>query len=335
MKLMHRTLTAAAAAALLALPATSAMAVTGISGTTVSGTRGVVPLTPGIDYIVQAELSPGVLTPTMAGTVQDVMGGNKAAPGGHVELFADSESGTYANPNVGGAFQTQTPTVLSGNLPRGAVQARSLNGNDWFQTGGGHDNSYGAANRANFWFQDFSNNTNLDAVIAALPAPLQPIAKQTLYENFRDGGGFARLSDPNVAYINEHDNGEVRVGLAANYDMSPEVRQTLGALEASNPLIPTGTLTNLFDSLQASGDVADPFQFSEVVIVTIDGQEYFLYGFEADPSGLVAFDPTESYDGIYEFIIPGFGVIPEPLTATLGMMAMGALGLTATRRQRG
>jgi len=290
-------------------------------------TRGVAPLDPSVDYIVREDIGGGVLAPSLTLPEQDALVGEDTAPGGQIEIFAGSEYAGFVPAGPTDPFATVVPTQISGRLPSAYVDLRSLNGNDWFETGSGFDNSFGVSNLANQWFNDFIDEYELDDALATLPPAVAAVAEQTLFEDFRDGGGFARLSDPNVAFVNENVPGDILVGFSGSLDLTPLVEDLLEGLEGDF-LLPPGTLTGLLPD--------DPIQFSEVGHLKLNDTERFVYSFEAEPSGQVSQDFTESFDGLYEIRIPRgtFGVIPEPVTATLGLIGLSAIGLAGTRRRR-
>lgn len=238
----------------------------------------------------------------------------QGSPGGNLELFATSETLNFAQ------FLAQNQaTSLIANFGDGTnMTLSSLTAQDWFGNAG---TNYGANNFANFWFNQSLNTYGFtDAVISSFG-----YTKATLYDKFRNDGGFQRFSDPNIAYVNKKRNGTVDIGL-------------IGHLNAANLLLPLlspqkQTLLQLF--LQNR-----PLQASEIVKVTYQGQSQYRYSFSAANSSLVAGDGTPGHDGLYKpkisFNVPSVTALsntpapsntePVPESSNLlGILAVGGL----------
>jgi hypothetical protein len=116
----------------------------------------------------------------------------------------------------------------------------------------------------------------------------------------------SRLSDPNIAYVNESDAG-VTFGLAAHSD--------------------AGNISPLLAGLFAS----------EVVKVTLNGVTDYYYSFaQPTDSGQTSLDGTKSHEGNYEFFIedPKEGEsVPEPATL-LGLLAVGGVFAASKRKSQ-
>ena len=277
----------------------------------------------GSDYWIYGDVAPkdGVLEAYTTGvspvTPLQAISDSAFTPlyaGGNVELFANSDSSGFVDPAAGGAFANAAHTTLSVGLASGRnVVFSSLNGTDWFDTGGAYNLAYGASNLANQWYQDFLVNSGaLGLNITAFGQ------EQTVYERWRDGGLFSRLSDPNISYVYES-GGILNFALGGFIDESPRLRVAL--VEAG-----MGALL---------GFVPDGIQISEAVL--LNGQAHF--GFTAEDSG-VSYDDNllgldagnclllvDSYTGSYQFSAS----MPEPSSMMLSLLGL----LFLIRRRRG
>lgn len=214
--------------------------------------------------------------------------GDINGPGGNIEL-----SGMLGNAN---AASTTQATTLSGLLNGEAITVSSLTTNDWFNTP-----YQGYSNFAQKWFSEAWNHS--DTGLQSWFASQGAANYNSAFTAFSFFGGYARLSDPNVNYVNQNSNGDISIGLA-------------GHLGHNSGL-----------------------QLSEVVKVNYGGETHFLYGLgEALASGLVN-DQGEgadgvSHSGLYNLTIPGKPAtdIPEPSTM-LGLLAIGGLFGVTKRNQ--
>lgn len=260
-----------------------------------------------------------VLDPT--NNVQAALDGNGSAPGGNVELFSNSETGSlYPGTNATlaqrlSAFNhflgyTEIKT-LSGQLNGKEISLSSLTAVDWL--GANNVNNlravlsssattnqktaaiallYNPANLATNWF-----NTTLNQYGVA--------PDSTKFSTFLLAGGLQRFSDPNISYVNQNDQtGLIQIGLAGHLNAAP----LLGL---------TGTI-----------------QASELVKVNYNRQaSQYLYSYRATNSGLVSKDGTNSHTGNYEVTLQGERPpesVPEPSVA-LGLLGLG--GLLAARQK--
>ena len=249
---------------------------------------------------IYREAPPGALVLDNTYPVTSALQGTAGAAGGNVELFATGDSDpTYVNPALGQPFSTVPLVSLTGTANNAAFNLTSLNGTLWFTTtgGGSYDIAWGANNFANVWF-----NQLMDAVAAkmtnAIFIGLLNANRQSIYESFRDQGGFAESSDPNISHLYE-DAGQFNIGLAGFIDQSPRLRA----------LFPT------FASFIPNG-----VQFSEVIMVNGVPR----YSFLAVPSGVVLDDQFGSFNGTY-VITAAAPQIPEPATASLALLGVAAL----------
>jgi hypothetical protein len=231
--------------------------------------------------------------------VVSALQGTAAAPGGNVELFATGDADPlYQDPASGQPFSTVPLVTLTGTANSAPFVLSSLNGATWFTTtGGSYNTTYGALNLANTWF-----NGLVDTIIPRLGNPilgnLVNTNRASIFDGFRNAGGFTELSDPNIAYLFE-EAGEFHIGLAGFLDQSPRLRQLLPDFAA---LIPNG------------------IQWSEVVMV--NGVP--LYSFAATPSGVVMNDNFGSFNANYALRAPA-PQIPEPTAAALLLLPAAVL----------
>lgn len=269
--------------------------------------------TPGVDFIIYDQSGPNLVVNNTLNTAPGLTGimlGVAPAPGGNVELFANSEVPGFTLPQ----FQVLAPVSLQGTNAGHTVTLRSLNGVDWF--GAVPDYSYGSSTLANEWFADFLAAYNYDGFLLGngITQPAIDASKVTLWNGFLAAGGFQRLSDPNIAYANLDD--------LAN-------TMSIG-LEGSDAYIDTllpGVVVGIFGRPDLVPLLPSPVQASEVVAVNIDGlPTQFLYNFSGTPTGLVTTDGTESYTTNFEVT----AVVPEP--ASIGLLAMGAVALLRRRK---
>lgn len=225
----------------------------------------------------------------------DILDGNAGAPGGNVELNDGAASADLFAP----------ANTLTANLDSGReVTFSSLTNDDWF----------GSGNLAQTWFAEAMNvygstiTTRFEAYLISqgTPAPFASALasdSNNIFNAFASQGGFARLSDPNVAYISESDDG-VTFGLAAHSD--------------------AGNVNSLLTGLYAS----------EVVKVSLNGETNYYYSFaQPTASGQVSNDGF-SHAGNYEFFIADptdSESVPEP-SALIGLVTVG--GIVAARRKR-
>ena len=185
----------------------------------------------------------------------------------------------------GYTYTGESATTLTGNLDGTQYTFSSLTISDWF----GNNSQFAKQWVTDFWNYDEGESFN-DTLEILTGATVGNLATALFgVDLYKDelASLFQRISDPNVAYVN-NDGGTFNVGLAGHY-------------------------------LHESG-----IQLSEVVKVTTGGDTQFLYGFgQASASGVTETSDGVSHSGIYNFQ-DGKQVIdvPEPSTL-LGLMAVG------------
>lgn len=226
----------------------------------------------------------------------------EGTPGGNIELFASSENKKFRD-NLE-AFKNVEPTVIVKTFEDGTeIRLSSLNGEDWYTTEDGEFvEACKANNLAGKWFEAAlaSNDGKLKAIVES-----QGLSTDEACLLFIKEGGFQRISDPNIAYINKLAAGNIIIGLAGHDD-------------AANVF--TGELAQVFAGIQ----------LSEVVKSELGGEVKYLYSFNGFDSGLVEKGDSFSHSAIYEVDPIAQAKVPEP-TAVLGMLFAG--GLIALRRK--
>ena len=259
------------------------------------------------DTTTYEESSPGVLTLNNSLAPLDALVGTATAAGGNIELFASSDLARFDDASAGGVFANASPSVLTAGFSNGAsVTVSGLDGQDWFLDGSSiYDTSFGADNLANQWFGDFvtalGDQSGGQSNIFVLGQ------EEALFDTFRDNGGFAQISDPNVSFINiDTPDSMVNVGLGGFLDATPVVADLLGA--------PQVLLASIFQN---------GIQISEVA--QINGEN--VYSFEGVDSGVVLNDGIDSYSATFVLSAP----IPEPSSSVLLFLA-GVAGLSRRKR---
>ncbi len=239
------------------------------------------------------------------------------SPGGNVELFANSEQSPLSPENVSQAFTALSnflgysgTTSLTGQIGGQDIAISSLNAVDWFGSSAASVKTalstattsnqrlaainllYNPSNLATQWFENTLSQYGF--------LPSTTLAKKTAFNTFLLAGGFQRFSDPNISYVNQDDNGLIRIGLAGHYN-------ALDLLGITLPGSPT-------------------VQVSEVVKVSYKGgPAEYKYSYHAAQSGLTAADDGRSHNGEYEVTLQGDPVpVPEP-SALLGLVTVGGL----------
>ena len=233
--------------------------------------------------------------------------GTASDAGGNIELFTSSDLPAFDDVSELGSFANAMPTVLTAGFSNGStVTVSGLNGRDWFLVSGSvYDTSFGVDNLANQWFGDFLGAMNTQSGGATTSLIALAGGEASLFDTFRDNGGFAQMSDPNVSFIDTTDS-IVSVGLGGFIDSTNRVAGLIGVSPISLDLA-----------------FEDGLQVSEVALVNGEA----AYGFEAVDSGVVLDDPESSYSGTYVVMT----AVPEPSSSLLVLLA-GVAGLARRKR---
>jgi hypothetical protein len=235
--------------------------------------------------------------------------GDSTTPGNNIEL-----GGTTQHTSTADFLNAST---LSGMIGGQSITLSSMTATDWF--GADLNQSFGANNFANQWFNAALNAYNFDSVVAAAAAQGTTLTRSSLFTTFLNGGGFARASDPNISYINQENN-QVKIGLAGHFTLNTDINNflTLQGLGSFTQFVPQNV------------------QLSEVVKVTYGGETGYFSSLFATGSGLFDLADLRSHNGNYEITLaarPGNNdvSVPEPSTM-LALMAIGGLFGTAKRK---
>lgn len=224
------------------------------------------------DYVIyDADATKTFAVAKTAANLQKVLGGDSSSPTGNVELAASSDKF---------GFDFSKNTTLSGTLGSKNIVLSSLKSSDWNTVVTGGQTLIDTWLKANLTANGFSS----------------VVANGTLYAQVKSkiGSNFARLrfSDPNISYVNQHDStGEISIGLAGHLDAT---NLLLAGLTPSEKVI--------FFSMRSADKQGQPIQASEIVKVTYNGINRYLYSFTATPSGLSSPDTVK---GNYEVKLPG------------------------------
>jgi hypothetical protein len=242
----------------------------------------------------------------------------KGEPGGNVELFANSERLSFDE-----FLDYTTVTSLTGDLGDKSITLSSLTATDWF--GETLDTSYGVNNLANEWFEAALTSYGIDNQLLKMANTFVnkiPSNKTTLFNQFRDNGGFQRFSDPNIAYVDMDDmTGALEVGLTGHYD--------------AVDLIFDG-LTDQHKGLLSIFLDGKPVQAAELVKIDYEGETTYHYSFSAAESGLLEQGDMMSHTGIYDPELTSNAEVeeaPEPSFILGSLLAAGGM-FAAKRKQK-
>ncbi|MEM6853829.1 MAG: NF038130 family PEP-CTERM protein [Planctomycetota bacterium] len=224
-------------------------------------------------------------------SLSTLLSGNSAAPGGNVEIGGnDAESVPFASfPGVGAS-------TLTADFGGTVFTFSSLTYTDWFGvSGGGTSTAFGANNLANQWFADALTAYGPTVRDRALQADANLDTDAEIFAAFAVSGGFQRISDPNLAYVNFDGTTNLTFGLAGNQD--------------------AGNVDPIFTGLFAS----------EAVRVTGPGGTQFFYSLSAPTDSAQVNLDGQSHNANFEFVY----VVPEPTSLAL----LGLTGLLVARRK--
>lgn len=138
-----------------------------------------------------------------------VLDGNSGSPTGNIELFSNSE--TLSNADFAAYNGGST---LAGTIGGKSITLSSLTAADWDTDMGG------GQTLAQKWLNDLIVANNLSPLLGAN-------TQSEILSGFVAGGGLQRFSDPNVAYVNQDNDGTVRIGLAGHFNGAPMIQQAL------------------------------------------------------------------------------------------------------------
>ena len=242
--------------------------------------------------------------------------GDLTAPGGNVELFADSETAPGLAKFLSGTYST-----LSGTLNGQAIQFRSLVKSDW------------TAQFTQAWLTDVATQNGISSILTGglLSEAVGYFTSNTTEAN----AALARLSDPNIAFVNQDlVSGMISVGLAGHMD----VTNIVSGLIATSKTLTNIQKTQYGNVIKALGTQGVKLQASELVKVLYDGQETVRYGGQGIASGQVEAGDGKSHNGTY--LVQFQGKLPEPPAATpepslmVGLAAVGSWVALKRRQSR-
>ena len=261
------------------------------------------------DYLLyDADATNTFLSPNAS--LQTILSGTAANPTGNIELAASSEKA---------GFDFTKNTTLNGTIGGRAISISSLTASDW-------SSDYKGTTFGQYWF-DSALKANGFSTMVGTPT------STTLFNVFKNNGGFQRFSDPNISYVSQDASNVINIGLAGHYNASPLFTKSIDQYVATNTLTMSQKLMMAGLKTQLSSKV---IQASEVVKTTYEGKTDYSYGFVATQSGLVERGDKLSHTGNYIVSLQGIEPVkkkvPEP-SIVLGLITLGGLAKRKLRRR--
>ena len=248
------------------------------------------------------------LNPTA--NLQTILGGTAANPTGNVELAASSEKA---------GFDFTKNTTLNGTIGGRAISISSLTASDW-------SSNYKDTTFGQYWFNSALTANGFSNMVGTSTST-------TLFNVFKNNGGFQRFSDPNISYVSQDATNVINMGLAGHYDASPLFTKSIDQYVATTKLSASQKVMMADLKSQLSSKI---IQASEVVKTTYEGKTDYGFSFSATKSGLVEKSDNLSHTGNYvisrQGIEPMEKKVPEP-SIVLGLMALGGLAKRKLRRR--
>ena len=242
--------------------------------------------------------------------LQTILSGTAANPTGNVELAASSEK-------VG--FDFTKNTTLNGTIGGRAISISSLTASDW-------SSSYRGTTFGQYWFDSALTSNGLRNMVGTS-------ASTTLFNVFKNNGGFQRFSDPNISYVSQDANNVINIGLAGHYNASSLFTKSIDQYVATTRL--SNSQRRMMAGLKSELS-SKVIQASEVVKTTYEGKTDYGFSFVATKSGLVEKSDNLSHTGNYvisrQGIEPVNKKVPEP-SIVLGLIALGGLAKRKLRRR--
>ena len=242
--------------------------------------------------------------------LQTILIGTAANPTGNVELAASSEK-------VG--FDFTKNTTLNGTIGGRAISISSLTASDW-------SSSYRGTTFGQYWFDSALTSNGLRNMVGTS-------ASTTLFNVFKNNGGFQRFSDPNISYVSQDANNVINIGLAGHYNASSLFTKSIDQYVATTRL--SNSQRRMMAGLKSELS-SKVIQASEVVKTTYEGKTDYGFSFVATKSGLVEKSDNLSHTGNYvisrQGIEPVNKKVPEP-SIVLGLIALGGLAKRKLRRR--
>lgn len=243
-------------------------------------------------------------------SLQTILGGDAANPTGNVELAASSEKA---------GFDFTKNTILNGTIGGRAISISSLTSSDW-------SNSYKGTTFGQYWFNSALSANGFSSMVGTSNGT-------TLFNIFKNNGGFERFSDPNISYVSQDAGNMINIGLAGHYNASSLLTKSIDQYVATTTLSNTQKLMMAGLKTQLSGKV---IQASEIVKTTYEGKTDYGFSFTATKSGLVEKSDGVSHTGNYVISLQGIEPmkkkVPEP-SIVLGLITLGGLATRKLRRR--
>ena len=242
--------------------------------------------------------------------LQTILSGTAANPTGNVELAASSEKA---------GFDFTKNTTLNGTIGGRAISISSLTASDW-------SSSYRGTTFGQYWFDSALTSNGLRNMVGTS-------ASTTLFNVFKNNGGFQRFSDPNISYVSQDANNVINIGLAGHYNASSLFTKSIDQYVATTRL--SNSQRRMMAGLKSELS-SKVIQASEVVKTTYEGKTDYGFSFVATKSGLVEKSDNLSHTGNYvisrQGIEPVNKKVPEP-SIVLGLIALGGLAKRKLRRR--
>ena len=242
--------------------------------------------------------------------LQTILIGTAANPTGNVELAASSEKA---------GFDFTKNTTLNGTIGGRAISISSLTASDW-------SSSYRGTTFGQYWFDSALTSNGLRNMVGTS-------ASTTLFNVFKNNGGFQRFSDPNISYVSQDANNVINIGLAGHYNASSLFTKSIDQYIATTRL--SNSQRRMMAGLKSELS-SKVIQASEVVKTTYEGKTDYGFSFVATKSGLVEKSDNLSHTGNYvisrQGIEPVNKKVPEP-SIVLGLIALGGLAKRKLRRR--
>ena len=243
-------------------------------------------------------------------SLQTILGGDAVNPTGNVELAASSEKA---------GFDFTKNTTLDGTIGGRAISISSLTASDWSST-------YQGTTFGQYWFDSALNANGLKSMVGTSTGT-------TLFNIFKNNGGFQRFSDPNISYVSQNAGNMINIGLAGHYNASSLFTKSIDQYVATTTLSNSQKRMMADLKTQLSGKM---IQASEVVKTTYEGKTDYGFSFTATQSGLVERGDQLSHTGNYVISLQGIEPVkkkvPEP-SIVLGLITLGGLATRKLRRR--
>lgn len=252
-------------------------------------------------------------------TLQSILSGDKNSPTGNIELAADSEK----MENGKSVFDFSKATTLNGTIGGRRIAISSMTASDWNSSYKGTTTTFGEA-----WFnQAISSNG-----FAKQSATFTSLFGTSLFNIFKDNGGFQRFSDPNISYVNQNTAGDISIGLAGHDNANTLFMKSIDQYVSSNKSLKVSQLAKL-KLLQDQLKVAK-IQASEVLKYEYNGLTDYAFSFNATASGLTERGDGVSHTGNYEVVIKGPEAIKHVPEPGVLLSLAGISGVAALKRRR-